>query len=78
MVATLAPRKDTRLARKLPYTARVTTVVPAADTPLTPEKDVKAMLRDIALVLHLTKKVKAEILADRAAEVATAEVATVG
>ena len=38
-----------------------------AETPLTPEGDVKAMLRDIAIVLHLTRKVKAEILADRAA-----------
>jgi len=69
MVATLAARKDARLARKLPYTARrVTTVAaPVDDAPLTPEKDVKAMLRDIALVLHLTQKVKAEMLADRAA-----------
>lgn len=70
MVATLATRKDARLARKQPYTARRVTTVAASlradDTPLTPEKDVKAMLRDIALVLHLTKKVKAEILADRA------------
>lgn len=76
MVATLAARKDARLARKQPYTARRTTTVaaPAADTPLTPEKEVKAMLRDIALVLHLTQKVKAEMLADRAA----AEVAEVG
>ena len=75
MVAALATRKDTRLARKLPYTARrVTTVAPVAPagTPLTPEGDVKAMLRDIAIVLHLTKKVKAEILADREAA-ATAE-----
>ena len=73
MVATLAARKDCRLTLKTPYTARrVTTVAPAAGGPLTPEKDVKAMLRDIALVLHLTQKVKAEILADRAAEVATA------
>lgn len=76
MVATLATRKDTRLARKLPYTARrVTTVAPATSaalpgTPLTPEGDVKAMLRDIAIVLHLTKKVKAEILADREAAAA--------
>lgn len=73
MVATLATRKDIRSSRKLPFGARrVTTVAPAgltgvAETPLTPEGDVKAMLRDIAIVLHLTKKVKAEILADREA-----------
>lgn len=75
MVATLATRKDIRAARKLPYTARrVTTVAPAATPaaaqPLTPEGDVKAMLRDIAIVLHLTRKVKAEILADREATLA--------
>ena len=72
MVATLAARKDCRLTLKTPYTARRVTTVAPAGGPLTPEKDVKAMLRDIALVLHLTQKVKAEILADRA------EVVTVG
>jgi hypothetical protein len=69
MVAALATRKDARLvARKLPYAARrATTVAPAAGADLTPEHEVKAMLRDIALVLHLTQKVKAEILAEQAA-----------
>jgi hypothetical protein len=36
-------------------------------TPATREPAVEAMLRDIAYVLHLTRQVKAEILAERCA-----------
>ena len=38
----------------------------SAEVKLTRKQDVEAMLRDIALVLRLTQKVKAEILADQA------------
>ena len=37
-----------------------------ADVKLTRKQDVEAMLRDIALVLRLSQKVKASILADQA------------
>ncbi len=38
----------------------------SAEVKLTRKQDVEAMLRDIALVMRLTQKVKAEILADQA------------
>ncbi|WP_439626565.1 hypothetical protein [Gemmata sp.] len=45
----------------------------AAVTPATMTKDeVKKMLRDAAFVLHMTRRVKAEILADRPATKDTA------
>lgn len=37
--------------------------IPQIKTP----REIRQMLRDIAFVLHMTRKVKAEILADRAA-----------
>ena len=37
-----------------------------AEVKLTRKQDVEAMLRDIALVMRLTQKVKASILADQA------------
>ena len=37
-----------------------------AEVKLTRKEDVEAMLRDIALVMRLTQKVKASILADQA------------
>ncbi len=70
MVAT-AVRFDRRLTRKAPFAGRRATslVTPVSRIPAASETEVKAMLRDIAYVLHLTQKVKAEIVADRAAAV---------
>jgi hypothetical protein len=43
------------------HAAKVARPAPAAKTP----KQVEDMLRDIAMVLHLTQKVKAEMVRDR-------------
>jgi hypothetical protein len=50
----------TTKARRLTMTA----ALPATRTPLTRD-EVKKMLRDAAYVLHLTRRVKAEIVAER-------------
>lgn len=44
----------------------MTTYASKTQTKLTRKQDVEAMLRDIALVMRLTQKVKASILADQA------------
>ena len=44
----------------------MTTYASKTQTKLTCKQDVEAMLRDIALVMRLTQKVKASILADQA------------
>jgi hypothetical protein len=45
-------------------TAKAARTTETTDTPLTRD-EVKRMLRDAAFVLHLTRRVKAEIMADR-------------
>ena len=44
----------------------MTTYASKTQVKLTRKQDVEAMLRDIALVMRLTQKVKASILADQA------------
>lgn len=55
---TTITRNDNQTSRRVPHSLRGNR--PASST------EVKTMLREIALVLHLTQKVKAEILRDRA------------
>jgi hypothetical protein len=52
-------------ARRRPVTATLNPTCDKTQTPLTRD-EVRRMLRDAAYVLHLTRRVKAEIVAERA------------
>jgi hypothetical protein len=56
--------EPTTKARRLTMTATATQTCDKTQTPLSRD-EVKKMLRDAAFVLHLTKRVRAEIEAER-------------